>query len=111
MKKEQVDPIAVELKSLCKQFRNLSRDNTRIIFEFCEYHYPTARKVLTVVNQLKAPISMIEQLIKEPERTEQIIAKYLTEYDKRYGMEEEHVLTEQEMESKKLVPLIDYEFF
>jgi len=74
MKKEQVDPITLEVKALSKAYRNLSRDTIRILHEFCEFDYRRTNRVACVANDLKNPTSLIESIIKKPELSEELIA-------------------------------------
>jgi hypothetical protein len=68
--KEQVDPITLEVKSLSKAYRNITRENIRILHEFCEYDYRRTNRVVCMANDLKNPATLIEAIIKKPELSE-----------------------------------------
>lgn len=67
--KEQVDPVALEVKALSKAYRNISRDNIRILHEFCEFDYRRTNRVACIANDMKNPASLIETIIKKPDQS------------------------------------------
>ncbi len=87
MEKEEITPIALEIKALAKKCRCYNRESIRIIHEFCEYEMRRTIKVLTMAEELKNPISLIESLIKRPEQSEEILGVMERKFDKLYGMD------------------------
>lgn len=77
------------MKSLSKAYRNISRENIRILHEFCEFDYRRTNRVVCVANDMKNPISIIEAIIKKPELSEEVLADLERKYDKQYGQEVE----------------------
>lgn len=48
-KKEEISLIELEIRSLSKKFKCLSRDGIRIIHEFCEYDVRRTHRVMSMV--------------------------------------------------------------
>lgn len=67
--KEAIDPIAIEIKAFSKRYKALNRDGIRIIYEFCEYSKKKTNKILTMLEDIKNPYSVIQELIKDAEKS------------------------------------------
>ena len=85
MKKEEINPITLEIKLLSKKFRSLNKDNIRIVHQFCQYDLKRTQKVMTIVEDMKNPLSLIDSLIKKPEKSEEILGELQLRYNKQYG--------------------------
>ena len=101
-----------EIKFLYKKFNVLDRPNTKILYEFCEFDAERTYKVLSIAKTLRNPLCIIENLIKNAERSEEYIDALVKRYDQEIGEPVEFSMQKVEIKkvSKEIIK-IDFEFF